>query len=194
MALADIIQKIESDAQEQAATVLADAQTKAEAIVAQAQQDAEARLADATKRAEANAKREAHIVAVNGRLKSRDIALSVKREVLDSTYEAIRSALIDLSDEEYASILASKIATAVRGGESVAFGSADVGRAQSILAKVRQLNASLDIHSSAQPAPFEHGALLRGEATSVDLSLETIVGDSRRQLDPVLTDILFGEN
>lgn len=193
MALADIIQKIESDASEQAAVVLANARSKADAVVLQAQQDAQARLVDATKRAETNAKREAHIIAVNGRLESRDIALSTKRTVLDATYEAVKSALIGLSDDEYASVLARKIVVSARGGESVAFGFADTGQAQNILAKVRQLDESIDVHMSAQPAPFEHGALLKGESTSVDLSLETIIEESRRELDPVLAQILFSE-
>lgn len=193
MALADIIQKIESDAQEQAAAIISDAQIKADNLVVQAQQSAQDHLAKVTAHAETNAKREAHIIAVNGRLESRDIALSTKRTVLDATYEAVKSALIGLSDDEYASVLARKIVVSARGGESVAFGFADTGQAQNILAKVRQLDESIDVQMSAQPAPFEHGALLKGESTSVDLSLETIIEESRRELDPVLAQILFSE-
>ena len=46
---------------------------------------------------------------------------------------------------------------------------------------------------SDDPAPFERGALIEGARVRADLSLDTIIGERREELELAVASVLFGE-
>lgn len=193
MALADIIARIGSDASEQASAIEAEARKKAEHIVtvatARAEQDRERSLVLSRTLAE----RDAETIVVKARLQARDNLVTLQRELIGQALDATAAALAALPDDRYVPWLASLITAAARGGETLALGTLDVGREDAIRAEMARIAPGVTLERSSEPAPFERGAVLRGDRVRADLSLEAIVADRRDELELVVAHVLFAE-
>jgi len=196
MALPEIIEKIKADAQREARVVIEAAQADAEEKIALAKREADMERAVKLKDAEFQAKKEAQSISVNGRLEASKYVLSRRRTLIESALLDVAGALAELPPQRYAEFLARHIVEAARGGEELRFGSADGGIIDSVASKiaVAKTETGSDISlriNRDESAPFEHGALLLGDRTKVELSLTEIVQSQRRELEPILDRGLF---
>jgi vacuolar-type H+-ATPase subunit E/Vma4 len=193
VALADIISKIRSDAELEAAQLLDSAQRRADTIDAAARADADGHRKAVLARAESDARREADRIVVSARLVARDAALTQRRTLVDEVLQLTTGALAAAPDAEYATFLARRIAEVARGGEVLRFGAADLARADSIVEALRMIAPGLDLSVASDAAPFERGALIEGDRVRADLSLAAIVEERRDELELVVATALFTE-
>ena len=196
MALEDILEKIESDANAEAEIILAEAHRQADAIVAQYEAVAAAERADAHTRAEQGALQRAETIRVNARLRERDLTLALKRDFIERALAAVREAVAALPDDRYAALMGSEVARAARGGERYRIGRLDSSRAAAIDAALQRAwsQSGQPPVQAGEPAPFDRGILLEGDRTQVDLSVSAIVEARRREIEPVLAGALFGSD
>lgn len=191
MALADIIKKIETEAHEESAAILQAAQQRASEILERAGAEAarkhDAALAEATEQAQ----REAARTVVAARLAARDEGLTRKRALVSEVLEQVVTSLPSAPAGVYAGFLARQVAAVARGGEIAHLGSADAHLADALAEGVRMSAPGLDMTIAAEPAPFKHGVLLVGDRVRVDLSLASIVGERREELEHLVASILF---
>jgi vacuolar-type H+-ATPase subunit E/Vma4 len=193
VALADIINKIRADADEEAGRILEVAESRAGDIVAAAEQRAEEHRASTLAEAETSAQREADRIVVSARLEARDAALTARRELMDEALAKTAATLASVSDIEYAGFLARRIAAVARGGETLRFGSADLGRSEAVIESLRMNAPGLVLNVASEPAEFERGVVVEGSRVRADLSLEAIVEERRDELELVAAEVLFGE-
>lgn len=193
MALADIIQRIDTDANAEAAGVVAVAEERAQATLETARATADAATAQTLAAAEHAAKRDADTIVVNARLQARDALVAAKRDLIENALAKGAEAAAALDDDAYAQFLARHIARAAQGGETVLFGSEDMARGVSIMEHVKTLAPELKLVVAEDAAPFGRGALLKGARMRVDLSLPAIVEDRRDELELVVAAVLFGK-
>lgn len=193
MALADIITRVQSDAESEAAAIIDRAQARADAARAEATAKAKAFHEEAIATARRDGEREAARVIVSARLAGRDSGLADRRALIETVLAQTALALTTLPDADYATLLARRIASAARGGETVRLGSADSGRRESIAEALRLIEPGLVVVFSDEPAPFERGAFVEGSRVRADLSLSAIVEERRDDLELVIASTLFGE-
>ena len=193
MALADIISKITSDAEDEAARILADAREQAEAITAEAEAAAEQHRTVTLARAEADAQREADRIVVSARLAARDAALRQRGQLVDETLATAAEKIAAASPTEYASFLARRIARVAKGGETLRLGSADTALGPAIVEALRMIAPGLDLRLADEPAAFERGALVEGDRVRADLSLHALIEEYRDDLELAVAAVLFPE-
>jgi len=191
VALADIINKIETDAEAESQRILAAAEERAETIKREATQVADGYRATFVENAEAEARREADRIVVSARLAARDEALAKRRLLVDEVLADVARSMASSSDSEYASFLASRVAAVARGGETLHLGTEDVARADAVVEALRLLAPGLSLAVSKTPAPFARGVLLQGDRVRVDLSLGAIVEERRDELELSVASKLF---
>ncbi len=194
MALADIINRIDGDADSEGAKIVLLAEESAADVRAHAQARADQLAAARITRAERESDSEAQTLRAGARLAARDGALSAKRELLDEALETTVEALVALPDDAYAHFLGERLGREARGGETVQIAAADKARLASALpAAIRTAAPGLELTYSDEPAPgIEHGALLVADRSREDFSIATIVAERREELSMLLSRILFG--
>jgi len=193
VALADIITRIDADAEAEGQALLADARTRAEELLAAGEADAREVLARAEERASREARVEAETVLANARLTARDLALSARLALVDEALARTADAIVALPDAEYVAFFARRIAAEARGGEAVQVAPADRSRLAGLEAAVAQAAPGLSLTYPADPAPVEHGIVLVGTRVRVDVSVSAIVAEEHDALAIVVARELFGE-
>lgn len=193
MALADIISRIESDAESEGEVVVRAAEESAQRLVAQARLDAAQLSQERIARAEREAQAEAATVRANARLAARDAALATRRALIEETLEDCAAALVGMPDDRYASFLGQRIAKSARGDETVYIAAADKDRLSSALpAAIKAAAPGLELAYSDSPAEgIEHGAVLRAARSSEDFSIAGIVAERREELSMTISQLLF---
>jgi len=193
VALADILTRIDGDTSDETRAIVTAAEQRAENILAEATARADAHRAEVAAAATAAATREADTIVVNARLAARDAEVTARRALLDEALAGAADALAALSDADYARYLAARVAEAARGGETLSFGSADIGRAKAVTDELARIAPALTVTVADKPAPFERGALLEGSRVRADLSLTALVEERRDDLEVVVARVLFPE-
>lgn len=193
MALADIITRIEADADRESREIVASAEERAANIAAEAEQLAEEHRNDALTAATSRAEKEASRIVVSAKLSARDEALAARRALIDEALASTVDALASMPDAEYADFVARRIAAVARGGETLRFGSDDLGRAAGVLKRVAELAPQVELTNASAPAPFARGVIVEGVRVRADLSLDAIVDEARDELELVIAQVLFGE-
>jgi vacuolar-type H+-ATPase subunit E/Vma4 len=194
MALADIVQRIERDAVTEAFDVTSQAQEFADERVTDARERAELARTLTLAKAERDAHAEAETLLATARLESRDRQLAARRALVDRVLLRARDAVVALPDDTYVDLVARRIVAAARGGEEVVVASADAHRLADALpdAVTRVAGRDLGLVWPSEPAPVEHGAVLRGDRVSVDLSIDAAIDERRDELAMLAAEILFG--
>lgn len=193
MALADIIARIDADAQGEADAIMADAREQADGIIAEARSRSEREAARTVSRARAVAETDAETIVVKARLAARDSGVARRRELVEQALAATVDRLAALPDSEYVVWLAKRVVAAARGEETLRLGAEDVAREEKLRAEVARLAPELHLARTAEPAAFARGVLLEGDRVRADLSLSTIVNDQRDALELVVARELLGE-
>jgi len=193
VALVDIINRIESDAESEGEVIMQAAEESAQHLVAQARLDAAQLSEQRIERAEREAQAEAATVRANARLAARDAALATRRELIEETLAECVAALVGMPDDAYAQFLGQRIAKSARGGETVHLAAADSDRLASALpAAVKSAAPELELTYSDVPAEgIEHGAILLADRSSEDFSIAGIVAERREELSMTVSRILF---
>jgi V/A-type H+-transporting ATPase subunit E len=197
VALADILNRIGSDATSEAQAVTDAAQAEADRLLAEARAQAD-EAADAIVRAAAReASLQAETMLANARLEARDSLLTAKRDVLDRALALLGAGIVGLPDAAYTSFLARAIVGAARGGERVLVAAADAKRLAGLQAAVdvaaKAAGRGLTLTYDDAPARAEHGVVLLGERDSVDLSIAGIIDGQREELLMRLATLVFAD-
>jgi len=194
VALADILNRIDVDANSEAQAVVDAAQAETDRLLEDARSQADD-AADALVRAAAReASLEAQTMLANARLQARDSLLSAKREVLDRALVLLEERIVGMTDAGYTEFLARAIVAAARGGERVMVAAADATRLAGLSAAVAaNAGGSLVLVYDDTPSDIEHGVMLLGDRDSVDLSIAGIIDGQREELLMRLAARVFGD-
>lgn len=191
MALADILNRIDRDADNEAATIIADAEAQASRLRADATREAESGLEAAIAKATHQAEEDARTRIAAARLQGRDRGLAEKRAMIERSLDEAITRIQSMDAAEYAAFLASAAAKVARGDEVVRPGAADAKRLEGVLEPA--LRAAGVTATVGDPEPGqEHGLLLEGDRMSVLVSVRALVEGSRSDLEATAAAVLFG--
>ena len=190
MAITDILTRIETDAASEAAAVVDAAKAEAARIVAQAEATLAAEREAALAAAEHDAAEEAAMLLASARLAARDDLLARKRALAERVLERAGEALVALPDAEYLELIASGVAQAAAGGETLSVAAADAKRLGGLAKRLDGRGVRVTVVS--EPAPIERGVLLAGDRMRVEISPASFVADHRDRLLLVAAGALFG--
>ena len=199
MALADIIKRIESDADQEAAAIVADARSQADELGAGARSRADDLRERILEQAETRAVRERETALANARLQARDRTLEAKLELALRVLKRAEERLAGLADDDYARVLAARIVDAARGEETVSVAAADRERLsgrleRAVSAALAEAGNGNSVTFADETADLERGALLVGERMSVEVSPRAIVDAMREDILALVASVLFGED
>ncbi len=192
MALADIVKRIDRDAQSEAAEILLAAENEAEATLEAASRKAERTFEERVEQARREAEEQASLVVASARLRGRDRLLAEKRVLIERVFTKARKELLALPDEEYAALIAREVAASARGGEKVALGTEDVDRLRPHLPSALE-GLGCDVTVVDDPAPISHGAVLLGDRMLVEASIDSILAAERERYEALVAKGLFEE-
>ena len=168
MAIADIITRIEQDANAEADAIVAAAQERAGAIVAEARAEAEKQAARIRSRGADAARVEAETLLANARLAARDELLGAKQELAERVLAGVREALEKLPDDEYAAFIARETARVAVPGQQVRIAAEDAERLAGLGTLVAALGA--DITIAGEAVGLARGVRVEGDGVRVEVS------------------------
>ena len=190
MALPDIITKIDAEACEQVRAIQDGAKQDVARIEAQTAAEC-ARYEDQRyASAEKKAQQEANSILVGARMQARAEAGRARRRVFDQVFASVARKLASLETDQWVQVFAPRVAEAARAGERVLLGQRDAGRAERLRLALAQ--AGTDVVVTGEPAGFERGVLIVGERSYVDLSVAALAAQQKREMEPEVCRILFG--
>lgn len=195
MALADILNRIETDSTSEAAQLTDAARAEAERVLDDARSKAEEVAATMTSEAARDAALGAATIIANARLEARDSLLEAKRGLLESALDALAESIVALPDAEYQAYMARSIVHAARGSERVCVAPSDAGRLAGLPDVVATVvgteGRDLQLVFDPTPADIEHGVVLLGDRDRVDLSIVGIIDAQREDLVMRLASRIF---
>ncbi|MDY0341232.1 MAG: V-type ATP synthase subunit E family protein [Coriobacteriia bacterium] len=191
MAIADIISRIEDDAQAEAGAIIAAAQERADAKTAAARSGAERDATRIKTRGADAARVEAETLLANARLAARDAFLSARKELAEQVLAGVREALEVLPDDEYAAFIARETARVAVPGQCIRIAAADAGR----LADIGSLVAShgIEMPVVGEVADLAHGVRVEGDGVSAEVSPAAYVAEHHGDMLQVAVRELFPE-
>ncbi len=196
MALADILERIASDARAEADAIIAEAEEHAASIRAEALARANAQAERIVEQARREAELQADTVVASARLKARDATLAARVALVERAFDELERALLALPDEVYTDLFARRILREARGDERVCIAAADAQRLRGLEARVAELateaGRTLELSFAGEVAPIEHGVMLIGERDTLDLSLRRLIEARRDELTVLIARELFG--
>ena len=193
MALADIINRIETQAREEAQRIEQETAARLADIRQDAEQSAERQrhsaIAKATRQAEADA---ATLVAA-AKLTVRDESLTRKRALVDEAIARVVEQIKALPDDRYVRFMARRIADSARPGDTVSVAASDRHRVEAISRELVQIAPGLTVVWSDEPAEeLDRGAVIAGDRVRSVVSPESAVEAIRSDLEVRLSGALFG--
>jgi len=191
VALADILKRIDRDAEDEANRILLAAERMAEETRARAETAAAARHDAELERAQRQAEDDARTRLATARLRGRDSILAEKRVLIDRVLSRAVERLEALPDADYARLLAREIAAAARGGERVLVAQADAARLSSALPAMLE-QAGADVEVAGQTDSVAHGVVLEGARMRIEISPWAMVVARRAELESAVSEALFG--
>jgi vacuolar-type H+-ATPase subunit E/Vma4 len=196
MALADIIRRIDGDAEAEAADITKDARARAEELIADANRRGERDASGILDRGSQDAESEAATIRAAARLQARDRLVAAKGALVEQALDATAAALTQLPDKQYVVLMARRIAAVSRGGERLRIAAADVARLKRALpaAIKKAAGHDLELRIEDEPADVEHGVVVEGERSVVDLSIAALIEERRSALAMLAAEILFGDD
>lgn len=193
MAIDDIVGRIRTDAEAEAAALVAAASEDAERTASDARARAAAEAARTLARERARAQRDAETLLANARLRARDERLTAR---LAFDLEALASAealMLALPDAEYAALLAAGVAASAAGTETILIAAADEARLRAALPAALAAAGVDGVGIGGAADGLEHGIVLAGERTRVEISPSAMLAGRRGELIALADRVLFGE-
>jgi vacuolar-type H+-ATPase subunit E/Vma4 len=140
------------------------------------------------------AEEEAHRLIVNEQLELRKKLLEEKREILDSFFEQARIKIEDMPGEKYIGFIRKVIVErAITGKEeiSVASGQVKLYPDDFVDSLNKELGKGGAFRMSGPSDEFSWGVVLREGKRVIDLSLETMFGQVKEEMEPRIAGLLF---
>ena len=191
MALADILRRIEHDADAESAQVIEAAEAAADALRKEAEKAADAASEAAIARARAEVVEEGRVRVASARLGGRDRILAEKRVMIGRVLGEVEKRILALGDAEYAALLAAEVARNARGGETLLYGSADAVRlGEHLPAALKAAGVTVDV--SDTPADIDRGVVIAAERMRVEVSVASLLHGRREELETLASNELFG--
>ena len=191
MSLEDIKAKIIGDAKAEADRVLKEAREQADAILKKASAEADRVVAEAKQKASKLEEMEVERRKVVAELEVKKLMLAAKRELIDEVFERTRESLESLPKERYLSFFERLLGLAVDSGdEEVVLGS----REELIDAGfIEELNRKhgWKLKVSPQRGEFKRGVVLQKGFIDINLSVDAILKDIRRNWEEKVRERLF---
>ncbi|MBU4555553.1 MAG: hypothetical protein KJ747_01615 [Actinobacteria bacterium] len=191
MALSDIIQRIDRDADSEASELLAAAEeqsaTQRGSVTAEAEADKVALLAKSAHQSE----QDARTLVAAARLRGRDRVLAEKRVLIRRALDQAVASIEALDDALYAKVLATGALKVARGGEIIRPASADAARLAGTLQSA--LSAVGLAATVGDPAvDIARGILVQGDRVRAEVSARAMVDANRSELEALVAEKLFG--
>ncbi len=197
MALSDIIERIASDARQEADAIVANANAEADRIIAAATSQATESAARIERDCARDANRDAETLLAGARLRARDNEVAVRGELVERALSMLEERIIGLPDDAYTAFLAGAVVDAAAGGEAVRIAPADVKRLAGLEAAVNAIahdrDRDLVLHFESEPADVARGVVLIGDRSENDLSIAGVISAQRESLVMKLASALFVE-
>jgi len=197
--LAEIVQRIAADAEEQSDRIVSEARERATDIAARTKAESSTAAKAALSEAEARAARErAHSLA-EARLAARNQVLEEKRAALDEVEALARELVGQSSTERYRKIFAAAVAARASGDETVVFDPSDAERlGQDLPRSANDELARLGKHAELSLAGTTAdlggaGLMLLGDGSEQRITPSSIVAEARIELEPEIARSLFAD-
>lgn len=191
MAIADIITRIEIDAQAEADALLEAARERAEAAVAAAKAEADRDAARIRSRGAEVARVEAETLLANARLAARDGLLGAKKELAEHVLGEARARLESLPDGDYAAFIAREVVRVSVPGQVVRVAAADSDRLASLGERLAAAGAPVTVAGEAEG--LARGVRVEGDGVRVEVSPAAYVAERHDRLLPLAVRALFPE-
>lgn len=188
MSKEDIVNRLISDAESEAADIVKAASARADEIIAAAEKRALLERSEAEAEVGGRAKRYADGRAAAARLDSAKILLAEKRRVIEQIYSNALQKLLALGESESVALLARLLEENAEEGDEIVF-------AQNFKysKKVAALPvvAAKKLTVSAERAPISGGCLLRGKKSDKDLSYAALLNADMEERQAEIAAKLF---
>ncbi len=190
MALADILQRIDRDADAEANAVVLAAEAHAERLRHEAQAESVAHREHEIARAEREAADDARTRLAGARLRGRDRVLAEKRALIERAIGSAEASIVALPDDRYVALMVREISASARGGEKISLGEADAAR----LGGLQEALAAADVNAAVVGATsaVKHGVVLEGDRMRVEVSPAALIESRRGELEAHIMETLFG--
>lgn len=192
MALADILQRIEEDAEAEAADILLEAEQAAATVRHEAHERARTRTEQVVAHARAEAEAAGRTRLATARLAARDNALAAKRHLVERALAEVVARIESLPADEYAAFIAREVAGVTRGGEELAIGQEDHARLSERIAPALSA-AGVQVSVRGTTAAIDRGVLIEGDRVRVEVSARALVASRKERLVAVVSQALFGD-
>ncbi|MDP2233231.1 MAG: hypothetical protein Q8K89_06315 [Actinomycetota bacterium] len=191
MALSDIIQRIDRDADSEASELLASAEEQSATQRATATNAAEADKVALLAKSAHQSEQDARTLVAAARLRGRDRVLAEKRVLISRALDQAVESIEALDDALYAKVLATGALKVARGGEIIRPASADADRLAGTLKSA--LSAVGLAATVGDPAPdIARGILVQGDRVRAEVSARAMVDANRSELEALVAEKLFG--
>ena len=191
MAIADIISRIEDDAQAEADAIITTAQERADAMMAAARSEAERDAARIKAHGAEAARVEAETLLANARLAARDAFLGARKELAERVLTGVREALERLPDDEYAAFIARETARVAVPGQRIRVAAADVDRLAGLGPLVEA--SAIEMAVVGEAADLARGVRVEGDGVRVEVSPAAYVAQHHGDMLQVAVRELFPE-
>lgn len=199
MALSDIIERINAQAEEEARAIIAEAERRAEQTRVDARNRAEAILKEARARALESAESHKRRLITLASLDLRKQVGDVRQKAVDTAFEKALEHIKVMSDEEYLPLLKALIVDAVETGEEeIVLSPADRARLDDeFLASVNQALAAAGkkgkLRLAAETRPVLGGVILIGDNVEINCTFDSTLKLIRDDIEPEVASLLFGD-
>ena len=197
MALAEIIQKIEADAQAQAQGILNQAQVQAQAILHQAQAEAQAVHEQIVQQGKSMAAQKKLQELQLAQLEARKEILTEKHQAINQAMELALDKLAQLPPPEYRQLLKGiLLALPLAGNEEIIPCAEDASRiGQDFIRQVnderRKKGLPADLKLAQEQRPCKGGLIVRQGKVELNYSFDAIIRSNQEELEAQLAKILF---
>lgn len=184
----EIVNRIISDAESEAAEIVRAAKERAQGIVEAAEQLAEKERAETSADVDERSKRISEGKAATARLDCSKIVLAAKRRVIDEIYARAHKKLLELNERDALKFLEKLLIEDAEEGDEIIFAKNfpyAMGAVNLDVVKERGLSFSLG------RADIDGGCILRGKKSDKNLSYSAILSADREERQAELAAKLF---
>jgi len=190
MPIEKIIERIKSDAQEEASHIRDEAKAKADELLKSAGREAESIKSKILATAQAQAEEEKKRILSLARLESRNSILSQKQDAVASAFKGALDKLLSLPSQEYQKLLKKMIVNAVtKGEEEIILSPRDRKRITNNF--VEEVNSILvkqggkgNLKLAAEARDIKGGFILRWDKIEANNSFPALLETLREEIEP----------
>jgi len=197
MALSDIINKINADAESEIRKILEKAEAEASSIISEGKEEAEKISRRMLESGSGKAVKVRETVIAMAKLQNKKEILAVKQGIMDAVYEEVKRRIAAFGDKEYGDIAERIIASTREEKIDVIAGENERKRLNTrfiagIKAGLKKRGSGVKVSLGAEKADLKDGFILRSGRIQIDCSHENLVRSLREETIDEVAAILFG--